>query len=152
MKDGYPYLYVQYSSQQRCIGQMLETKFRPVGQVYNDCSGGSSSFPASPRPATSLTTCTNPSELIFMSYTLPVLPYLSHFTFLLPTCTPQVRARLLSLPRERVKGGIGAQSTWSHTTLSAQDAKYIQRLEAAFSQKESPELSVKTFCNLFKRL
>ena len=71
---------------------------------------------------------------------------------LLPTCALQVRARLLSLPRERVKGGIGAQSTWSHTTLSAQDAKHIQRLEAAFSQKESPELSVKTFCNLFKRL
>ena len=131
---------------------MLDTKCWPVGQVYNDCSGGSSSFPASPRPATSLTTCTNPSELIFMSYTLPVLPYLLYYAFLLPTCTPQVRARLLSLPRERVAGGIGAQSTWSHTTLSAQDAKHIQRLEAAFSQKESPELSVKTFCNLFKRL
>ena len=71
---------------------------------------------------------------------------------LLPTCALQVRARLLSLPRERVGGGLGAQSTWSHTTLSAQDAKHIQRLEAAFSQKESPELSVKTFCNLFKRL
>ena len=78
--------------------------------------------------------------------------YLIYCTYLLPTCTPQVRARLLSLPRERVKGGIGAQSTWSHTTFSAQDAKHLQRLEAAFSQKESPELSVKTFCNLFKRL
>ena len=141
-----------FNTQQRCIGQMLDTKFRPVGQVYNDCSGGSSSFPASPRPATSLTTCTNTSELIFMSYTLPVLPYLLYSTFLLPTCTPQVRARLLSLPRERVGGGIGAQSTWSHTTLSAQDAKHIQRLEAAFSQKESPEISVKTFCNLLKKL
>ena len=141
-----------FNTQQRCIGQMLDTKFRPVGQVYNDCSGGSSSFPASPRPATSLTTCTNPSELIFISYTSPVLTYPLYFTILLLTCTPQVRARLLSLPRERVKGGIGAQSTWSHTTLSAQDAKYIQRLEAAFSQKESPEVSVKTFCNLFKRL
>ena len=145
-----------FNTKKRCIGQMLDTKFRPVGQVYNDCSGGSSSFPASPRPATSLTTCTNPSELIFMLYTVyfyaPVLPYLWYCTILLSTCAPQVRARLLSLPRERVKGGIGAQSTWSHTTLSAQDAKHIQRLEAAFSQKESPEISVKTFCNLFKRL
>ena len=143
-----------FNTKKRCIGQMLDTKCRPVGQVYNDCSGGSSSFPASPRPATSLTTCTNPSELSCYIFLLlrAVLPYLWYYAFLLPTCTPQVRARLLSLPRERVKGGIGAQSTWSHTTLSAQDAKHIQRLEAAFSQKESPEVSVKTFCNLFKRL
>ena len=60
-----------------------------------------------------------------------------------------VRARLLGLPRQRVGGG-GQPSTWSHAGYSAQDAKHLQRLEAAFPKDDPPQLSVKAFCKLFK--
>merc|ERR1712088_838183 len=60
-----------------------------------------------------------------------------------------VRARLLGLPRERVRGG-SLQSSWSHAGYSAQDEKHLQRLEAAFPQDDPPQLSVKAFCKLFK--
>ena len=51
--------------------------------------------------------------------------------------------------RERVRGG-SLQSSWSHAGYSAQDAKHLHRLEAAFPLVDPPQLSVKAFCKLFK--